>query len=92
VDREQPAGVGAVVGVPGLDDDLVEGLLAVDPQNTIVSANAAAHRILERRTGTLVGGSAMEAFLDHRVEDLVAAARRTGFAAGDLPPRISDGR
>ena len=73
-------------------DDLVEGVLAVDARNTIVFANAAAHRILDRRSGALVGGSAMEAFLDHRVEDLVGAARRLGSAAGDLPPRISDGR
>ncbi|MCU0505154.1 MAG: ATP-binding protein [Chloroflexi bacterium] len=73
-------------------DDLAEGVLAVDPGNTIVFANAAAHRILERRPASLPGGSAMEAFIDHRAEDLVVAARRQGSAAGDLPPRISDGR
>ena len=73
-------------------DDLAEGVLAVDPRSTVVFANASAHRILDRRPGTLVGGSAMEAFLDHRVEDLVAAARRQGSAAGELAPRISDGR
>jgi two-component system phosphate regulon sensor histidine kinase PhoR len=75
-----------------LADDLAEGVLAVDGGNTIVFANESAHRILDRRPGTLVGGSAMEAFLDHRVEALVAVARRQGSAAGELPPRISDGR
>ncbi len=73
-------------------DDLAEGVLAVDPRNTIVYANDGAHRILERRPGSLPGGSVMEALLDHRVEDLVGTARRQGSAAADLPPRLSDGR
>ena len=87
-DRGAAPGAGGFV----VADDLVEGVLAVDRMNTIAFASAGAHRILDRRPGTLVGGSAMEAFLDHRVEDLVSAARRQGSAAGDLPPRISDGR
>jgi signal transduction histidine kinase len=84
----------AVLAASGLvlADDLAEGVLAVDPRSTVVFANASAHRILDRRPGTLVGGSAMEAFLDHRVEDLVAAARLQGSAAGEFAPRISDGR
>ncbi len=85
-------GSGARRGLPlQLADDLVEGVVAVDAGNTVVLANAAAHRILARRPGSLAGGSAMEAFLDHRVEALVGAARTSGSAAADLPPRLSDG-
>jgi two-component system, OmpR family, phosphate regulon sensor histidine kinase PhoR len=87
VDR---GGALAAGGSAPFADDLAEGIVALDTANGVIFANEAAHRILGRRPGTLPGGSAMEAFLDHRVERLVAAARTSGSAAAaDLPPRTS---
>lgn len=73
-------------------DVLAEGLLSIDEGGTIRYANDAAHRLLDRRTGWLVGRSAMEAFLDHRIEDIVVAARTRRIAASELTPRTTDGR
>jgi two-component system phosphate regulon sensor histidine kinase PhoR len=64
-------------------EDLVEladqtglGAMRFDDRGSVVIANAAAHRLLERPAGGLVGRTAMEAFVDHRLEALVRAATR----------------
>ncbi len=72
-------------------DALAEGLVAIDEAGTILYANEAAHRLLDRRAGWLVGRSAMEAFLDHRIEDLIGTARSRRSASAELPPRTTDG-
>jgi two-component system, OmpR family, phosphate regulon sensor histidine kinase PhoR len=86
IGRPDPAELGVVA------DSLVEGLVRIDADGTASFANLAAHALLERRPGSLVGRSAMEAFLDHRVEDVMATAHDRGSANAELPPRISDGR
>jgi two-component system phosphate regulon sensor histidine kinase PhoR len=64
-------------------DDLVEladqtglGVMRFDDRGSVVTANAAAHRLLERPADGLVGRTVMEAFVDHRLESLVRAATR----------------
>ena len=72
-------------------DALAEGVVRVDGDDVVVFANLAAHGILDRRVGSLVGLSAVQAFLDHRVEDVIGIARSRGSATAELVPRISGG-
>ncbi len=62
------------------------GLIRFDGALRVRTANRAAHHTLERRPGSLLGKSLMEAFLDHRLEELVVTA-----AAGEGGVRESDG-
>ena len=58
----------------GLIDEVSLGLIQVGRDLVVDAANGAAHRLLERRPGSLLGRSVMEAFVDHRAESLTAAA------------------
>jgi two-component system phosphate regulon sensor histidine kinase PhoR len=60
------------------------GLIAFDADFRVHQANLAAHEALERRPGSLLGRSLMEAFLDHRLEDLVRAAARGESGAREV--------
>jgi two-component system phosphate regulon sensor histidine kinase PhoR len=51
------------------------------------SANGAAHAILERRPGSMVGRSALEAFVDARIEGIARTAMELGSATGELAVR-----
>ena len=64
------------VGVLRLGDDLIVRL-----------ANRAAHALLARPTGGLAGRTAIEAFADHRLEDVVKRARETGFGEAETAGR-----
>jgi two-component system phosphate regulon sensor histidine kinase PhoR len=68
------------VGILRLDDGLRVGL-----------ANAAAHVLLGRQPGSVTGRTAMEAFVDPRIEEIAAAARDSGAASGELRIRGADG-
>ncbi len=68
------------------------GVLHVDPSGRIDWSNAAAATLLGRPSGGLVGRSVMEAFLDRRIETLVASARPSASTTTELPSRDSDGR
>jgi two-component system, OmpR family, phosphate regulon sensor histidine kinase PhoR len=57
-----------------LIDDASLGLLRIDARMIVVAANGAAHRVLERRPGSLLQRTAIEAFVDHRVEAMVRDA------------------
>ncbi len=61
------------VGIVHLDDDLRVDL-----------ANAAAHAFLDRSPGTMTGRTAIEAFLDGRVETIVRGARDRGASTGEV--------
>jgi two-component system phosphate regulon sensor histidine kinase PhoR len=50
------------------------GLIRFDQQLRVSSASLIAHRVLERRPGSLVGRTAMETFLDHRAEAVLRRA------------------
>ena len=64
------------VGVLRLADDFVVGL-----------ANRAAHAFLARPAGGLAGRTAIEAFADHRLEEVVKRARETGFGEAETVGR-----
>jgi two-component system phosphate regulon sensor histidine kinase PhoR len=55
-------------------DEASLGLIRFDSLLRVRSANQAAHLVLGRRSGSLLGRSAMEAFVDHRLEAMVRAA------------------
>ena len=76
--------VGVLVDLVGI------GVVRVAGDLTLVSANETAARLLARTAGGLPGRSIMEAFTDHRLEEIVKAALRTGAAAGELTIRTSD--
>jgi len=63
-----------------ITDGLGIGLLRVDGEGRIVLANEAVHRLLGRRQGSLPGKTAMEGFVDHRIEELMRRARTAGRA------------
>jgi len=67
-------------GIVRLRDDLV-----------VEFANEAAHAILARRLGTMVGRSALEAFVDARVEAIARTAMEFGSASGELTVRSASG-
>lgn len=58
-----------------LTDQAGQGLLRIDDDLLIAHANDTAHTLLRKRPGGLVHLSVMEAFLDHRVEELMTDAR-----------------
>ena len=61
------------VGIVRLDDRLVVSL-----------ANEAAHVFLGQKGRQFVGRTAIEAFVDHRIEEIVDRAREVGAATGEL--------
>ncbi len=67
------------------------GLIRFDPQLRVRTANLAAHHALERRSGSLVGRSVMETFVDHRLEAIVRAAAhgQSGSYESEAPDRAS---
>ena len=70
---------------------LGSGVLRVDGGLRVVSANPAAHGLLGRAPGTLVGRSVMEAFLDAQVESMAHAALTHGAARSELRRADVDG-
>ncbi len=73
-----------LVDLLGLADRMSLGLLRIDSDLTVIAANEAAHQLLERRPGSLTMGSTMEAFVDHRIEELVILACEGGSGSGEL--------
>jgi two-component system phosphate regulon sensor histidine kinase PhoR len=67
------------------------GVLRVDPRLRVVAANTAAHTLLGRTPGTLVGRSLMEAFLDARIESMAHVALNQGAARSELRRADADG-
>jgi two-component system phosphate regulon sensor histidine kinase PhoR len=65
--------------------DLVgAGIIRLDPDLRVATANEAAHVFLDRPSGELVGLSAIEALGDHRVESLARRAHEAGWANGEV--------
>ncbi len=63
---------------------LATGYLHLDADQRVDLANPAAHAMLDVAPGRLVGRTVMEAFLDARVEDLVAAASGGGGSTAEV--------
>jgi two-component system phosphate regulon sensor histidine kinase PhoR len=67
-----------------LADLMGVGIVRLDDRGTVELANAAAHIFLRRPPRSLTGRTALEAFLDGRVEELIAAARAGNGASGEF--------
>jgi two-component system phosphate regulon sensor histidine kinase PhoR len=74
-----------------LADLMGVGILRLDDGLRVVLANAAAHTLLGRPPGAVTGRTAMEAFVDPRIEGIAVAARDNGSANGELRIRGADG-
>jgi two-component system phosphate regulon sensor histidine kinase PhoR len=74
-----------------LADLMGVGIVRLDDEGIVEVANAAAGVMLRRPAGMLRGRTALEAFVDRRVEELIATARSTGAASGEFRPGGPDG-
>jgi two-component system, OmpR family, phosphate regulon sensor histidine kinase PhoR len=87
--RWEAAQVGHDTGY--LTDLLTAGVVRLRDDLTVEAANAAAHLMLARKPGTMVGRPAIEAFVDTRIEEIAHSAMELGSATGELVVRTSDG-
>ncbi len=67
-----------------LADAMGVGIVRIDDRERVEEANAAAHILLRRPPGSIPGRTALETFVDGRVEELIATARATGSASSEL--------
>jgi two-component system phosphate regulon sensor histidine kinase PhoR len=74
-----------------LTDLLTAGVVRLRDDLTVEFANGAAHVLLGRRPGSMIGRSALEAFVDTRIEDLARTAMELGSANGELTVRSAAG-
>ena len=74
-----------------LTELLSAGVVRLKDDLTVEYANNAAHMMLDRRPGSMVGRSALEAFVDARIEDIARASMELGSANGELTIRSSLG-
>jgi two-component system, OmpR family, phosphate regulon sensor histidine kinase PhoR len=72
--------------------DLVDvGIIDLDARLEVVFANAAAHALVDRAPGMLLGLNLLEVFLDPQIEALARAAQAQGPASGEVRLRGADG-
>jgi two-component system phosphate regulon sensor histidine kinase PhoR len=74
-----------------LTELLTAGVVRLRDDLTVEYANGAAHVMLERRPGSMVGRPALEAFVDTRIEGIARTAMESGSANGELTVRSSSG-
>jgi two-component system phosphate regulon sensor histidine kinase PhoR len=74
-----------------LTELVTAGVVRLGDDLTVEFANGAAHLMLERRPGSMAGRSALEAFVDARIESIARTAMETGSANGELTVRSSSG-
>ena len=74
-----------------LTELLTAGVVRLRDDLTVEFANEAAHALLERRPGSMVGRPALEAFVDVRIEAIARTAMELGSANGELTVRSSAG-
>ncbi|HEY7828908.1 MAG TPA: ATP-binding protein [Candidatus Limnocylindrales bacterium] len=72
-------------------EGLTVGIIRLDHNLAVRYANPAAHLFAGRPSGTLLGRSLIEAFIDRRIEELAEQAVETGAASGELTLRSADG-
>ena len=80
-----------VLSASYLADIMGVGILRLDDSLRVTLANPAAHILLGRAPGSIVGRSAMEVFVDTRFEEAAATARDIGGSSGEFRIRGSDG-
>ena len=72
--------------------DLVDvGIMDLDGRLEVVFANAAAHALVDRPPGTLLGLSPLALFLDPQIDAIARGALEQGSAAGEIRLRGTDG-
>ncbi|HET9455753.1 MAG TPA: ATP-binding protein [Candidatus Limnocylindrales bacterium] len=74
-----------------LADLMGVGILRLGDGLRVELANQAAHILLGRAPGSVVGRSAMEAFVDAGIEAVIVAARDRGAASGEFRLRGTEG-
>jgi two-component system phosphate regulon sensor histidine kinase PhoR len=74
-----------------LADLMGMGIVRLDGGGRVELANAAAHILLRRPPGSLRGRTAIEAFVDARVEGLISTAQEVGGASGEFRLSGADG-
>jgi two-component system phosphate regulon sensor histidine kinase PhoR len=74
-----------------LADLMGVGIVWLNEHGIVEVANAAARGMLGRAGGSLRGRTAIETFVDSRVEDLIASAREAGASSGEFRPGGADG-
>ena len=72
-------------------EHLGSGVLRTDPALRVVEANPAAHSLLDRAPGSLLGRTVMEAFLDTAVESIARSALEGAQAVGEVHLADADG-
>jgi two-component system phosphate regulon sensor histidine kinase PhoR len=75
-----------------LADLIGVGIVHVDDAMRVDLANTAAHVFLDRAPGTMAGRTAIEAFVDGRIEAIAVQAREEGSATDDVRLGDADGR
>lgn len=89
LEAAEPARIERIAAdMAALADALPVGVLRLDEARRVVFANAPAHRILSRSPGSLVGRTAMEVFVDPRIEAVVAGGGPIELTVRDGEPRI----
>ncbi len=66
------------------------GLIGFDSQLRVRLANEVAHQALGRRPGSLSGRTAMETFVDHRLEAMIRAAAEGRAGSHEIAPSDRD--
>ena len=74
-----------------LTELLPAGVVRLKDDLTVEFANSAAHVMLERKPGTMAGRSALEAFIDARIEGIARSAMESGSANGEVTVRSQSG-
>ena len=75
-----------------LADLIGVGIVHIDDDLRVDLANTASHVFLDRAPGSMIRRTAIEAFVDGRIEDIVRDARETGAATGEVTIRGGDGQ
>jgi two-component system, OmpR family, phosphate regulon sensor histidine kinase PhoR len=89
-DRARAAGA-RTADEAALREALDTGLIRLDPALRISEANRRAHTLLGRATGSLVGRSVMEAFMDPAVEAMARGAIDAGSTTAEIRSAGPDG-
>ena len=74
-----------------LTELLTAGVVRLKDDLTVEFANSAAHVMLERKPGTMAARSALEAFIDARIEGIARSAMESGSANGEVTVRSQSG-
>jgi two-component system phosphate regulon sensor histidine kinase PhoR len=78
--------------IAALADVVSVGVVRLDDELRVDFANEAAHLFLDRATGSMLGRSAIEAFVDDRIELIAVEARDRGSSSGEILLREIEGR